>query len=271
MTLNTLSHQPTMIPTSAVDAGLTAEPGSAGFYQPVDIHRALDEVRRMPEFEPVKPSWLDEVWKQPWLKKLSQQVGDALHHVLKAIWDVLSHVKPPGMSHLPENIRSIFSGFTGFLLVLAGLFVLYILLGWLMRWRERQLPVSQPQPRMLEEVVLVNSEHHYQQARQEAEKGDYESALKHLYMAMLCLLDERKLAPYEATRTNLEYLALLEQAKALRTAGPQSGASLKACFTSLARQFEAARYGLQPVTPGQFEHSRGDYEAMVQLVAGKAL
>jgi hypothetical protein len=267
MTLNTLSHQPALATQTPVGMGLHGDDAGSAFYQPVDIHRALNEVREMPEFQPAKPSWLEELGKHPWFKTLSHQVGDALHHVFKAIADVFSHLKPPGLSHLPENIRDIFSGLIGFILVLVGLFAVYLFLGWLLRLKEKKAPPPPPQARLLEQVVLVSSSHHYQQAQLESEKGDFEAALRHLYMAALCLLDEQKVAPYEATRTNLEYQALLAE-----TAGAAGGLqghgknSVKNCFARLARQFEAVRYGMLPVSREQLGHTRLDYEQLQQLV-----
>ena len=266
MTLISLTNQPASATQSVHGSGLpTAPAGGEAFYQPVDIHRALEQVRQMPEFEPPKPNWLDELWKRPEIRKLSHQVGDAIHQVLKSLFGWLEKMKPPGLSHLPDNIRDIFSGFVGFLLILAGLFALYVLLGWLLRLRERNEPILPPEARLLEQVLLVSAEHHYQQALAAAEGEDYEAALKQLYMATLCFLDERKIAPYEATRTNWEYLTLLERSRQPSNPGD---ADLKACFERMARQFEAVRYGMQPMSQGQFEKSRSDYQSMQTLAAG---
>jgi hypothetical protein len=271
MTLNALSHQPALATQTPVDAGINGDAAGSAFYQPVDIHRALEEVRQMPEFQPPKPGWLEELGKQPWIKKLGHRVGDALQHIFKAVADAFSHVKPPGLSHLPENIRDIFSGVIGFVLVLMGLFALYVFLGWLLRLKEKKALPPPPQARLLEQVVLVSSAHHYRQAQLESGKGDFEAALRHLYMAALCLLDEQKVAPYEATRTNLEYETLL--AKVADVAGgvqDNDERSLKDCFARLARQFEAVRYGMLPVSQQQLVHSQSDYENLQQLVGQQA-
>lgn len=217
----------------------------------------------MPEFQPPKPNWLEEFWKQPMVKKLSHQLGEMFHEAFNSLRQLFSHVSPPGIDHLPDSIRQIFSGFVGFLLVLLGLFALYFFLGWLLRLRERSIEEAPPPARVLDQVVLVNSVHHYRQAQSLADKQDYAEALRHLYMAMLCLLDERKLAPYEATRTNLEYLSLLAQ----HGSGNQAPEGLPEHFARLARQFEAVRYGMQSLGAGQFDQSCADYKSLQAVIA----
>jgi hypothetical protein len=260
MTLNPLSSQPTPAADSVAHTGLSAaNAGMDSLYQPVDVHYALNAVRQMPEFQPHQPNWLEELWKQPLIKKLSHEIGHLFQQSLQRLMAWMSKLTPTGLAHLPENIRDIFSGFVGFILVLVGLFVLYLVLGWLLQLKEKSSHKHSSEVRLLEHMVLVNSVHHYQQAQIAAEIEDYEMALRQLYMATLCLLDERKVAPYEATRTNLEYLALLEQGQ---DAVANAQGAMKGSFERMARQFESVRYGLRPISLGQFEQSRSDYQAM---------
>lgn len=266
MTLTALSYQSTSAEKIPMGSGLSSSGGHGGeFYQPVDIHRAMEEVRRMPEFQPPQPNWLDELWKQPWIKQISQTLGKAFHQLGHWLHGLFSHFKAVNLSHLPEGIRDIFSGFVGFLLVLACLFALYTVLGWLVRLKEKKLSAPQSEPRLLDRELLVNSDHHYRQALLSAEQKAYDAGLQQLYMATLCLLDERKIAPFEVTRSNAEYAALLEQSRA--GVVPGNGA-LKRYFINMARQFEAMRYGLRPISLGQFETSCTDYQALRSLVSG---
>jgi hypothetical protein len=266
MTLNALSSQPVPATGNVASDGLPiSHQGVATFYQPVDMHRALNDVQQMPEFQPAKPSWLDELWKQPLIKKFGHQIGQVIHQALRQVMLWLSKLKPTGLSHLPENIRDIFSGFVGFILVLVGLFALYVLLGWLLRLKEKAFAQTTAPTRLLENVLLVSSTHHYGQAQAAAEASDYETALKQLYMATLCMLDERKVAPYEATRTNLEYSALLGQGQGASELGD---ITLKQSFERMARRFESVCFGLRHISPGQFEQSRSEYQRMQTLAEG---
>jgi hypothetical protein len=167
---------------------------------------------------------------------------------------------------LPDSIRDIFSGFVGFLLVLACLFALYTILGWLVRLKEKRTSDVPPSPRLLERELLVSAEHHYRQALLHAEKQEYDAGLQQLYMATLCLLDERKIAPFEATRTNAEYAILLENTQL--SAHDPGKESLGRYFMRMARQFESMRYGLRSTSPGQFETSCADYQELQSLVSG---
>ena len=237
----------------------------AEFYQPVDIHRALNDIRQMPEFQTSKPSWLEEFWKRPEIHKFTHQIGDLLHQALKSMLGWLAHVQPPGLSHLPENIRWIFSVFVAFVLVLCALFGLYLFLGWLLKHRDRLSIHANASLQKSEQIQPLNSRHHTREAKQAADEARYELALQHLYMASLCLLDEHKIAPFEANRTNLEYLALLEKSR-LSSTGVSSAlaeqSQLPTCFRMISNQFEAVRYGLRPLQVGQYAQSLSSYEAL---------
>ena len=290
MTLNHLSSQPVSLAETVAPAGWTTPSsgmhalgasGAVGTLSPsavppVDLHPALQTVRQMPEFQPPQPSWLDQLWKQPVFKKLSHEISRLLHQAWTNFWGWLSKLKPVNMKHLPSHMQDWFSVLVGVILILVGLFVLYLVLGWLVRWRENSARKPLPPARFLETVLLVNAEHHYQQAQLAANTGDFEQALRQLYMATLCLLDEQKLAPYEATRTNLEYLALLAEGftsgraiKAGQHAGVtvQDASAMQEAFARMARQFESVRFGLRPISLGQFEQSRADYQIMLDMAA----
>ncbi len=294
MTLNHLSSQPAALPETVASAGLTMPSGalhasgasgissgwpvSAPPASPIDLHPALQTVRQMPEFQPPQPSWLDQLRELPAFKKLSHDMGHLWHQFWAKLWGWLSHMKPLGTSQLSAHLQNGYSYLVGAVLILVGLFVIYLVLGWLVRWREGAARKPLPPVRLLDEVLLVNAEHHYQQALRAADAAEYALALRQLYMATLCLLDERKLAPYEATRTNLEYLALL---KAGLTAGAkgapplaevqpaavQDVEAMQSAFARLARHFESVRFGLQPVSVTQFEQSRVDFQVMADRTA----
>jgi hypothetical protein len=175
----------------------------------------------------------------------------------------LSQIHPSGLNHLPENIREVFSGFIAFLIVLLSLYAFYIILGWLLQFKERLAPKLAPEARQFEETLLINSAYHYQQAQAAAHSQHFQEALRQLYMATLCLLDEQAVVPYSVTRSNLEYLHSLEQVTEAQSKSPTE---LKAAFSALARRFEAARYGNQPVDIGQFEASQANY-TIIQATA----
>lgn len=246
--LNPATTQTTEGIATQSPAGLAPLPAFNG--EPVDIHSALEEVRRMKEFQPPQPSPFEDLLKQPWIKKLFHDFGESLDRVLKGIGDLLGQVRPEGMPHLPQNIRDIFSGFIGFILVLVGLYAFYLLLTLFLRWKAVKTDNKSENVRLFEQTQLINSAHHYQQANQAASGGNYEAGIRELYMATLCLLDENALIPYEVTRTNLEYQ---------RSLAEKARTDLKSIFFQLAQRFEAIRYGNQPAGAEHFKKSHQDY------------
>jgi hypothetical protein len=259
MTIGTLNHTATRTAEgigTASPAMTIPLPGFNG--EPVDIHSALEEVKRLPEFQPPQVSPFDEWLQKLWSEKLFKEMGQALEKILKSLDDVFSQIRPEGMPHLPENIQNIFSGFIGFLLILAGLYALYLLLTVFLRWKKTENRNSPGNSRFFEQTPLINAAYHYQQAHQAADMGNYREGIRALYMATLCLLDENRIMPYEPTRTNLEYQRGLTELSRL---------DLRQGFGNLARQFEGIRYGNQPAGLQQFQTSRRQYQHFQEQLA----
>jgi hypothetical protein len=255
MTIGTLNNS-TMQAVTDVSSQNSALPSPVdGFTgNAIDIHPALDEVRKLKEFQPVQPSPLDEWLKhQPWLKQITKTFGDILGQFFDGIKHLFGNFHPEGLPHLPQNIRDIFSGLSGFLIALVGLYAFYLFLTFLLQWQERKKS-EQPTPaRVFEETSLINSQHHYQQAQQAARNHQYAEGIRELYLATLCLLDEKALVPYTVTRTNLEYQAQLHE-----TVNPKAETS----FTQLAQKFEAMRYGQQEAGSAHFETSDQAFQSL---------
>jgi hypothetical protein len=217
------------------------------------MHPAIDEVRRLKEFQPPQPSVWDNLMKQPWIEQLWKDLSKALEVFLNQIKEAFGHIRPKGLeAHLPENIRDIFSGLIGFILILIGLYALYLVLGWLLECKQGQEEKKSEAIGIFEHKLLINSAHHYQVAQEQAGQQHYKTALQQLYMATLCLLDETAVIRYEATRTNLEYQHTLTS---------QSRAELKQLFGSMAQRFESIHYGNHLASQEQFERSHHDYES----------
>ncbi len=221
----------------------TVIPHGTALNAPVDIHPALEQVRRMREFEPPRPGLADQLLSQPWARHLADQLESGFQSVLEAIQRLFGHVAPPAISHLPQNVLSLFSGFLGFLLILAGMYVFYLLLTTMLHLQERNRRPPAPPARRFDQSLLVNAAHHRSQAAALAQAGQYEDALRELFLCALCLLDERAWVPFDSTRTNREYLEALAATPAR---------NLKPVFAQLCGAFEAVRYGKQPLSPAQY-------------------
>lgn len=234
--------------------------GQSTLGNPVDIHPALDEVRRMGEFQPPQPGLLDELWKQPQIRALSEKLNHALGEVLEALQRLLSQIRPAGMHNLPDNIRDIFSGFVGFIIGLMVLYVFYLGLGWLLRRRQAKFQFTPATPRYFEQEQLISADHHARQANRLSRQGEYASAIRELYLATLCLLDEKQVVPFALARTNREYLFELNR---------KTSSELKTVFQQLARRFEAVRYGHEPMDEATFTACDQLYQ-QVEALTGRA-
>ncbi len=230
---------------------------------PIDLHPALEAVRQMKEFQPPRPGLLDELLKHPLLKQLSAQAEALMNQLTKALQRLFGQVHLPGVANLPDNMRDIFSGFIAFILVLMGLYAFYILLGWLLKIKTRKAKAVPDVLPGAGQALLVSAEHHYAQALKASRKNRYPDAVRQLYLATLCLLDEQSVVPFETARSNLEYIrALAQQSPVDLKQANLKQSDLKAAFIRVAHQFEAARYGNQPVQNEQWQQCEQDYRQL---------
>ncbi len=216
----------------------------------VDIHDAMDEVRRMGELQSEETSsFIDGL--PPELRNGIKALFDTIHSIQEAVSHFLKNLFPEmnlGEGTDPTVIQGLVHYLTlGFLVILAG-FISYFLLRQLKKlWTQRE---PRPKPVILREVdgsLLASARSHMKSAQAFADKGQYEEGVRQLYLAMLCLLDETHLVPFEANRTNWEYLRRIQT---LSPDTPQSEGfqeNLKQWFTVVAQTFERTRYGHKPV------------------------
>jgi hypothetical protein len=92
-----------------------------------------------------------------------------------------------------------------------------------------------------------------------AANGDFEQALRHLYLALICNLDRHDLLRYDRSRTNYEYLREVRGQEAV--AGP---------LAALTAQAEAVWYGEQPAGLTYYTRCRDLALAAWQGEAGHA-
>src|SRR5690606_22873994 len=125
-----------------------------------------EQVRRMDEFQPPQPGPFDELLKHPWIQSFNRQAEEMLHNALEAIRQALIKISPSAAVYMPENILHLFSGFVGFLLILLALYVFYLILTTMVRLADRTRPApATRRERIVAETLLVDSGHHYRQAR----------------------------------------------------------------------------------------------------------
>jgi len=228
----------------------------------VDVHTALQHVQQLAEFQPPKPSpvqsWLEELMRHPSVTNLQEWMNSIWRQFWDKIGELLGRIAPSLAEklHLPPMMVKIFSWTICTLLALIAMVGLYYLLGWL----KRQLAPKVRDPvieKRFEESLLISRQHHAQEARCLAKKGQLDLAVRELYLAALCVLDETGMARFEASRTNDEYRQLLR---------PQAiGASAIPPFQAIAGTFEASRYGHQPLAEEDFDKSVTAFAQLDQI------
>lgn len=229
---------------------------------PVDLRGAIEEVRRMREFQPPQETWWDHLMKHPWIRewggKMDRLLDGAMEQLGRFLHDIFARIQHPLAAQLPEGMRDTVSMFLTFLVTITGLYIFYLLLGWFLRRMQSERLSGGTDERVVDQSRLIDSRYHQQQAQRLAESGRYGDAVRELYLSVLCILDETAVVPFEQTRTNREYLAALSGSTAL-----QDG------FRSLAGLFEGFRYGRQFIRAEQFQHCQDNVQHMRTLMQAR--
>ena len=222
----------------------------------VDIHQALSVIRNAQA--PKDDGWLEQF---PLLKKLVLDVryfiNQFFENLFKAFSKALPDIKPfVGLSGAASKTISII---VSALFAFIGLIALFFILRWWLAYLENKRPQK---PRTLnkhfDDSLLINTEHHWQEADTFARQGHFSEAIRQVYLATLCLFDESKLLPFDESWTNIEY----QQALSYRKNVPQDS---KPLFSSLALHFEYARYGHYQPNEADYQDAAEKYQHLTNI------
>ena len=230
---------------------------------PVDIHQALDQVRHAKDFQTTEQqNLLDRLTEIPAVKAALENLQTAMDRLVEALARILSTLEPVKVSKESGLFEQVFYFAMMILLILGLLFLFYLGLMVVRRWLEARSTEPLPPAKTFQGMTLLGSAHHYQAAQERAQVEKYGEAIRQLYLALLCLLDESHQVPFEANRTNLEYLWALRS---------QQQDQLQGDFQKLSRIFETIRYGHQSGQPASYEACAESYQSALQelLSAGK--
>lgn len=235
----------------------------------IDIHHGIEQVQNMAGFQQNKPDFWDEVLNssaaKSFLKVLSEQ-GDAWLDSLKKL---LLSLRVPLAEFLPVQMQHVFSMMLMGLMLALVLFLSYLLLGFFTRGRGRGRPSDNHQR-------LTDGSHPSRlQARQAYEgqaswyskQRDYQHAIHQLYLASLCLLNERQWLTVEEAQTNQD---IVEKATlAARTFSSKEDAhSLRPIehLVSIVTVFESSYFGSREVEAHSFEQCWLQYHQLCEMV-----
>lgn len=212
--------------------------------KPVDIGPAVESVRKSGEFEPPQPeSPLASLKNIPEVRAFFDWLQDAIDALMNQLQSWFSQLDIPIVHEESAFLSNVYTYTVMGLLIFISIVLLYITLSLIRRLFVRSPAPPQAPRTTADGTELLNSQRHLQQAQALAQTHAYNQAIHQLYLAMLCHLDETHIVPFETTRTNLEYLAVLKHQPA-----PQRAES----FGIIARAFESVHYGRQ--TKGESDY-----------------
>src|SRR5262249_42705951 len=140
-----------------------------------------------------------------WVLVVQKAVSDFFEHLRRALQAAVPH----GMGDFSIPVLNLISYILIVILIVLAMVGLYFLLSAIKRLleRDRGMPAEDAPAPVIS--ALVNSQFHQKEAERLAQTGDYPGAVRQMYLATLCLLEENKLLPFDATRTDGEYAEAL--------------------------------------------------------------
>ena len=241
-----------------------AQPSPALDSHLVDIHPALEQVRQMPEFQPKEPGLLEKLMENPRIRDAVEAIKTAIDDFFKRLRDAIEGAMPAGASDMSDVVINVLGYALTALLVFLLIVAVYFLLTYIRRHLDKdnqsQSPVEFDHPSPL----LINADWHQREARRLADENNYRDAVRQMFLATLCMLEEKRLVAFDATRTDMEYLQELMELPA---------ADLPDCFKGLADQFEYIRYGAGQTDAegfGQYNARFADFSRHAVMATGDA-
>ncbi len=235
---------------------------------PIDIHDSMEKVRQMGELQPEKGSPLLE-GLPPEMRQFIQNMLERINGMMDTISGFFKRILPEidlGEGVDPTLVQTVIQYVTiGLLLILAGFVFFFILLQIKKRWAQHASHMPKPASFIGEQdgQLLVSSRSHMEKAQALAESEHYAEGTRELYLATLCLLDETQVVPFEANRTNLEYIRRIQTLPASKTASEGFQAFFEKRFGHIAFAFEGIRYGHKPTNETAYRECQEQTEQML--------
>lgn len=204
-----------------------------------DARRTLDEVLASRDFRRAEPNWLQQqlINLRMWIREQWNRLTEPLPRVETP--DLPAPETVPGGGGLAALLAALASPPVLItLLVLVAAFVLYLI------WRGRR--VRKVDTNVVPERTAQQWRDH---AAALAAAGDYRAAVRALFLGTLRDLDERKVVPFDASRTDREYVRAVTE----------RGDWLAEPVRPFVRLVEGIFYG--GVKPGQSEYAQARQHA----------
>jgi hypothetical protein len=125
--------------------------------------------------------------------------------------------------------------------MLAVVAALAVVIGLALLWMREQ-PEDELNPEPADTTQVLPPAQAIDRAQQLVAAGNYRAAVRYLFLALLAVLDDKKLLRYDRTLTNRELLRLAGQNPTL--AGP---------LEAIVHTFDAVWYGFEPIVPSDYD------------------
>jgi hypothetical protein len=235
-----------------------------------DIHSGIHQVQQMEAFRPKAPGLLESMLARfPRLQALVNTLGHQWENLLDTLRQNILQFGKQLTSFLPEQIQHLFSFVMTVLVLMVGLIVLYWLLGILLHWKKDKTTTAlqATQPASSSENSLQDTASHYQRALLLAEQSCYSSAIRQLYLASLCVLQEKQQVVIKANQTSGDVLQTLRAIFPDSPAGKKNQDNTQSqvllhSFSCLARQFERSHFGSGLAGMGMFQQCLTHFEEL---------
>lgn len=211
---------------------------------PDEIKKALEEILNRPEFGGIdsgRITFFGKIMREIGEWEITRKLVEALETFLKFLFEVLSN---PG-TYLAFNVV---------VYILFGLLVAFIVFNVIRRISPE---VSEKEKSKVEKILSPPSREAL--ARKCADNGDFETAIRHLYLSLLQILRSHSLVDFSRSRTNRE----LE--KFIQSSSPGNFAQN---FSHLNKIFEQKVYALEQCSQKDYEEFFRRYQ-LCKREAGK--
>jgi hypothetical protein len=209
-------------------------PRNGGYYEPQDAQNLLRQLESTGQIR-TGPTRAQQFWAG--IKNgFKNTIGELLRRIANWLSGTLPSVPKPAPNFDMRWIKFLFYSTVLSLLIVLAYLVWKTLGGrWGRQGARREVRFAGEDA----ELLRLPPDELRDRARRLAGEGNFREALRHLYIALLLILDARGVWRYDTRRTNWEHIAALRQS----SKGDPSRAPLVEPLSDLTLRFDRVRYG----------------------------
>jgi hypothetical protein len=234
-------------------------PRNGGFYEPQDAQNLMRQLEATGQIR-TGPTRVQQFWAniRTWFKNT---IGELLRRIANWLSGAMPSAPRPAPNFDPRWIKFLFYSTVLSLLAVLAYLVWKTLGGrWGRQGARREVRFTGEDA----ELLRLPPDELRDRARQLAGEGNFREALRHLYIALLLVLDARGVWRYDTRRTNWEHIAALRQS----SKDNPSRAPLVEPLSDLTLRFDRVRYGNANCDQDDWTRFSQDVERLETTVSG---